>query len=156
VNTKSSNLPSAAGILTISSAIMVAVAGVVSILGALNTDGGYGYGYISGTNILFWAAGPFEIMAFTVGLAGSAFQIKRRQLSLSTLSCVVLIISAGVMLIQSLVFGDVASSMDLAEVTWGNSAALYILALLALSILTLILSTLSIIFVAASRAEFRS
>ncbi len=93
--------PLISGISTIVSAVLVIVAGAISILGALSTYGGYGYGFIAGTNIFFWVAGIFEVAAFSVGLTGGIFQI-RRMLFLGSVFCnVLLIVSAIIIMAES-------------------------------------------------------
>ena len=58
-------LPMTSGILTIVASVLVAVAGSLTILEALNTYGGFGYGFIAGTNVFFWASGSFHVIAFS-------------------------------------------------------------------------------------------
>ena len=100
-NQNTSKLPLLSGIFTIISAILVILAGVYTIYGALITYGGYGYGFIEGTNVFFWIVGVFEIIAFSVGLTGGIFQIRRQYFLGTIFSNILLIASAIILVAQS-------------------------------------------------------
>lgn len=137
-------IPLASGTLTTISAIIVMITGLLSVSSALNTYGGYGYGFIAGTNIFFWLAGIFEVAAFPVGLAGAIFQFRRRQFLVSAFSNVLLIVSAAFILAQSFF-----------TATLSNYESVTYTGLLLFGIPLLALSILSIVFVGISKAEFK-
>lgn len=94
-------LPIVSVIFKITALVLILVAGLLTILEALNTYGGFGYGFIDGTNVFFWASGSFHMIAFSTGLAGSIFQIKKKQISLVIFSNILLLVSAAFLLAQS-------------------------------------------------------
>jgi len=137
-----SNLPFLSGIFSIISAVLVIVGGVVTIWAALVTYGGYGYGFIGGTNVFYWIVGVFEIIAFAVGITGGIFQIKR-QYFLGTIFSNILLITAGIMLIGQSFF-----KIGRMELTFAG--------LLLLAVPILILTILSIVFIGMSKKEFKN
>lgn len=137
--------PLISGILTIVSAILVIVAGAISISGAFSTYGGYGYGFIGGTNIFFWVAGIFEIAAFSVGLTGGIFQIRRMLFLGSVFSNVLLIVSAIIIMAESFF-----------NITLSSGSGAQYFGLLFFAIPSLILSILGVVFTALSKAEFKN
>lgn len=141
-NRNASNLPFLSGIFSVVSAVLVMVGGVVTIWAALVTYGGYGYGFIGGTNVFYWIVGVFEIIAFAVGLTGGIFQIKR-QYFLGTIFSNILLITSGVMLIGQSFF-----KIGRMELTFAG--------LLLLAVPILILTILSIVFIGMSKKEFKN
>jgi hypothetical protein len=135
-------LPLLSGIFSIISAILVLLGGVVTIYGALITYGGYGYGFIGGTNVFFWIVGVFEIIAFSVGLTGAIFQIKR-QYFLGTIFSNILLIASAILLIAQAFF-----KIGRMELTFS--------VLLLLAVPILILTILSIVFIGMSKKEFKN
>ena len=94
-------LPIISGILTIIASVLIVLAGLLTILEALDTYGGFGYGFIAGTNVFFWASGSFHVIAFSVGLLGSIFQIKKKHISIVIFINVLLLVSAAFLVAQS-------------------------------------------------------
>ena len=141
-NPNASKLPFLSGIFSIISALLVLVAGAVTIYGALITYGGYGYGFISGTNVFFWIVGVFEIIVFAVGLTGAIFQIKR-QYFLGTIFSNILLIASAVLLVAQSFF-----KIGRMELTFA--------VLLLLAVPVLILAILSIVFIGMSKKEFKN
>lgn len=138
------SMPTASGTLTTISAIIVLLAGLLTISNALSTYGGYGYGYVAGTNIFFWIAGIFEVVAFAVALAGATFQFRRRAFSGSILSDVLLIAAAAIVTGQAFLRVNLSPSVTLIYIGY-----------LFLGIPLLALSILSIIFVAVAKTEYK-
>lgn len=139
-----SSMPTASGTLTTISAILALLAGLLTISNALGTYGGYGYGYVAGTNIFFWIVGIFEVVAFAVALAGATFQFRRRAFSGSILSNVLLIAVAAIVTGQAFL-----PAVNVGSVTYIFTGWLFFgIPLLALSIL-------SIIFVAVAKTEYK-
>ena len=103
---------------------------------------GYGYGFIEGTNVFFWIVGVFEIIAFSVGLTGGIFQI-RRQYFLGTIFGNILLIASAIILVAQSFF-----KIGRMELTFAN--------LLLLAVPILILTILSIVFIGMSKKEFKS
>ena len=141
-NQNTSKLPLLSGIFTIISTILVMLAGVYTIYGALITYGGYGYGFIEGTNVFFWIVGVFEIIAFSVGLTGGVFQI-RRQYFLGAIFANILLIASAIILVAQSFFPIGRMQLTFA-------------ALLLLAVPILILTVLSIVFIGMSKKEFKS
>jgi hypothetical protein len=141
-NQGASKLPLLSGIFSIISAILVLLAGVYTIYGALITYGGYGYGFIEGTNVFFWIVGVFEIIAFAVGLTGAIFQIKK-QYFLGTIFSNILLIASAIILVAQSFF-----KIGRMELTFAT--------LLLLAVPVLILTILSIVFIGMSKKEFKN
>jgi hypothetical protein len=141
-NQNTTKLPLLSGIFTIISAILVMLAGIYTIYGALVTYGGYGYGFIEGTNVFFWVVGVFEIIVFSVGLTGGIFQI-RRQYFLGTIFSNILLIASALLLVAQSFF-----KIGRMELTFAN--------LLLLAVPILILTILSVVFIGMSKKEFKN
>jgi len=94
-------LPIISGVLTIIASVLIVLAGSLTILEALNTYEGFGYGFIAGTNVFFWFSGGYHIIAFSFGLLGSIFQIKKKHVSLVIFINVLLLVSAAFLVAQS-------------------------------------------------------
>lgn len=137
-------LPVASGFLTIIAALLTVVAGMLTINDALTTYGGYGYGFISGTNIFFWIAGIFEVIAFAIGLTGSIFQIRKRQLLMTIFGNVLLLVSVVILIGQSFFVMNTAFG-PLQKINF----ILY-------AIPTLVLIVLSLVLIGISRKEFKN
>jgi hypothetical protein len=95
-------IPVASGVLTAIASILVLIAAVLTINDALITYGGYGYGFIQGTNIFFWIAGVFEIIAFAAGLTGAICQIKSRYFLGAVFANILLLASSGFLIAETL------------------------------------------------------
>ena len=141
-NKDTSKLPFLSGVFSLVSAILVLLAGAVTIYGALITYGGYGYGFIGGTNVFFWIVGVFEIIVFAVGLTGAIFQIKK-QYFLGTIFGNILLMASAVLLIAQAFF-----KIGRMELTFA--------VLLLLAVPILILTILSIVFIVMSKKEFKN
>ncbi len=137
------NFPIASGILTIISAIMILLAGVISIVNAFNSYGGYGYGFIGGTNIFFWFAGIFELFAFAVGLTGSIFLLKKQQFLGSIFSNILLIVSVVIIMAQSFM-----------PMTLSGGVHAIAIGLVFVAVPALILTILSLIFASVAKSSF--
>jgi endogenous inhibitor of DNA gyrase (YacG/DUF329 family) len=122
---KRTPFPLAAGILTIIGSCVAIGMGLLYIVAAL-TSWGYGYGYIDGLNIYYVTTGIFGIISFSFGLTSGIFALKRRRIAFSIFG-LSLLITAGIM-------------MSIPVFVYGLPIA--------------ILSILSVIFVAISKAEF--
>jgi hypothetical protein len=141
-NQSGSKLPLVSGVFSIICAALVLLGGVVTINGALITYGGYGYGFIEGTNVFFWIGGVFEIIAFAVGLTGAIFQI-RRQYFLGTIFSNILLVASAIMLV-----GETFFKIGKMEFTFA--------ALLLLAVPVVIMAILSIVFIAMAKKEFKN
>jgi predicted nucleic acid-binding Zn ribbon protein len=134
--------PLVSGILTIIASVLVLVAGLSTILEALNTYGGFGYGFIDYTNVFFWASGILYVIAFAIGLTSSIFQIRKRQISIAILGIVLLLVSAAMLVGQSYFV------IQLADRSYVNGSYLFF------AIPLFVLLTSSLILVGVSRKEF--
>ncbi len=146
---RQTKLPMASGILTIVASVILLAAGAWTIIEALNTYGGFGYGFIDGTNVFFWASGSLFIIAFAIGLTGSIFQIRKKQILIATFSVIPMIVSAAILVGQSNFVITFKSYYS--DYTWQyvNGNYLY------LAIPIVVLSILSLIFIGVSRKEFK-
>ena len=130
-------LPVTSGILTILASCLALTTGIICIIEALSTYGiGYGYGYIGGVNILLWITGIFGIIAFPISLIGGIFSFRKRHIAFPIFGTS-LLITAGVLLLV-LNATDVLTSMSI----W-----IY-------GLILMILSILSVIFVATAKNAF--
>ena len=127
------------------SAVLIIIAGGLTLNGALNTYGGYGYGFIGGTNIFFWIAGVFEIAAFAIGLIGTIFQTSKQQFLGSIFSNIMIIVASALIITQSF-FTITLSYYQIISYLW----------LLFFAILALVLASVSITLNAISKTEFRN
>lgn len=136
------SIPLASGTLTTISAIIAALAALITISDALSTYGGYGY--VAGTNIFFWIAGIFEIAAFAAGLAGAVFQFRRRAFAGSILSNAVLITASAIITAQAFL------RINLSPIETQDFTGLILL-----GIPLLALSILSVILIAVAKVEYK-
>lgn|GEM_PF-1892006 len=90
-----------AGIFKITALVLILVAGLLTFIDALDTYGGYGYGFMGGTNVFFWVSGSVHMIAFSTGLAGSIYQIKKKHISMVIFSNILLLVSAAFLVAQS-------------------------------------------------------
>jgi len=135
-------LPMVSGILTIAASALILAAGLLTILEALSTYTGFGYGFIDGTNVFFWASGTVYAIAFAIGLTGSIFQIKKRQISIVLFSIILLLVSAAILVGQSYFV------IQLPDRSYVNGSYLFF------AIPLFVLLTSSLILVGVSRKEF--
>lgn len=137
---KRTQIPATAGsILIIITACICVYMGIVCIITALSSFGGFGYGYIGGNNIPLWIAGIIEIIAFPVGLVGGIFALRKQSIGIP--------IGGGSLLITSGVLSAILGVVDASLIS--SSTPLEIWGLIAI-----ILSILGIIFVAISKDAF--
>jgi hypothetical protein len=130
-------LPITAGILTIIAACIIITIGIICVVEALSSYGlGYGYGYIGGVNIFLWVTGIFGIIVFPISLIGSIFSFKRRYIAIPIFG-ISLLLTSGVLLLV----------LNTTGVLLSISIWIYGLAII-------VLSTLSVIFVAVSKGAF--
>lgn len=97
ISKKHTPLPLIGGILLIIASCLAISMGVVSIVEALSSYGGYGYGYIAGVNIFLWATGILSIIAFPIALTGGIFTLTRRYIAIPIFG-VCLLITSGIFL----------------------------------------------------------
>ncbi len=141
---KYGKVPIASGVLTISASVLAIVAGIFTIIEALATYGGFGYGFVDGTNIFFWTSGAFFIIVFSVGLVGSVFLLRKKNVVVPVLSNILLLISAAVLVGQS---NFVIQLPD--QAPYANSSYLYY------AIPSFVLLIISILLIGVSRKEFK-
>jgi hypothetical protein len=126
---KRTPFPTTAGILTIIGSCIAIVMGIIYLVAALFSVGyayGYTYGYFYGLSVYYLITGILGIIAFAFGLTGGIFSLKRKRLAFSIFGMSLLIASGIMMAMPVWVFG----------------------------LPIVVLSILSIIFVAISKGEF--
>ena len=139
-----SDIPIVSGVLSIIAAVVIILGATLSIDYALSSYGGFGYGFISGTNIFFWAAGIFELIAFSFGLTGAIFQLRKKQILLSIFSSILVIVASGILIGQS-IFTYQLNPYYFVQ----YSEFLY------LAVPAIVLSILSLVFIAISRRVYK-
>ena len=110
--------------------------GIVCIVEALMTYGGYGYGYIAGVNIFLWVTGIIGIITFPIGLVGGIFSVRRRYIAAPMFGISLLITSSIFLAVLN------TSGVFLRLPVWAFGTTIMIFAIL------------SVIFVAISKGEF--
>ena len=129
---------------------MAIAAASLTINDATASYGGWGPGFISGTNIFFWIAGVFQIIAFSIGIAGSIFQIRKQQILVGLFSNILLFVSAAILVGQSVFLTQLGGYYWFSDIWTSINFYLYY------AIPAMVLLILSIALIGISRKEFKS